>query len=134
MTNFAGIQDIDYKWTNPKTYVVLVPVLSLIVQKVQLSNLLPLPKSDDQKKLDAASRKFCDVCKWHLRGSMVQTLAAIIAIKFYGKNAFAWLGALAAYEMADTAWKGLKNPGTIYEFYPNGSVKRQESANACNIF
>ena len=43
--NFSNVrqslENIDYAWTKPQTYLVLVPGLSLIIQKIQLANTLP---------------------------------------------------------------------------------------------
>lgn len=36
------IENIDYAWTNPLSYTVLIPGLSLIIQKIQFDKLLPL--------------------------------------------------------------------------------------------
>ena len=38
-----AIEDnIDYSWTKPQTYLVLVPVISLIIQRIKFSKALPL--------------------------------------------------------------------------------------------
>jgi hypothetical protein len=139
--SFSGIrqnlENIDYAWTKPQTYLVLVPGLSLIVQKIQLANTLPLINNITQQNIaqaDAKSRKFANICKWHLRGSMIQITASIIAIKVFAVPLFSLVAILATYELVDTLIKSLRNSITLYEFHPNGIIKSMTSTRACNIF
>jgi hypothetical protein len=76
--SFSGIgqnlEKIDYAWTKPQTYLVLVPGLSLIVQKIQLASALPLTNPVTQENVEQAnakSMKFAKICKWHLRGCSI---------------------------------------------------------------
>lgn len=126
-----NLENIDYAWTKPQTYLVLVPGLSLIIQKIQLANTLPLI---DNVTEQAKSRKFANICKWHLRGSMIQITASIIAIKVFAVPLFSLLAILATYELVDTLMKSLRNSITLYEFYPNGNIKIMRKMSACNIF
>ena len=139
--SFSGIrqslESIDYAWFKPQTYLVLVPGLSLIIQKVQLANTLPLINNVTQQNVaqaDAKSRKFGNICKWHLRGSMIQIAASVIAIKVFAVPLFSLLAILATYELVDTLIKSLRNSITLYEFHPNGTIKSMTSTSACNIF
>lgn len=135
------LENIDYASTKPQTYLVLVPGLSLIIQKIQLANTLPLPVIGNEMlmqpqatQLDASSRKFANICKWHLRGSMIQIVASVIAVKAFAAPLFSLLAILATYELVDTLIKSLRNSITLYEFYPNGNVKSMTIKAACNIF
>lgn len=141
MINLAAInqaiQNIDYSWAKPETYVVLIPGLSLIVQKIQLATTLPLnnnPSINTVRQADAQARKFTNICKWHLRGSMTQLVAAMIAIKFISKPVFLLLSLVATYELLDTLWKSLDNKPIHFEFYPDGKLKSWENLSACTIF
>ena len=132
-----GLESIDYAWVKPQTYLVLVPGLSLIIQKVQLANTLPLINNVTQQnvaQVDAKSRKFANICKWHLRGSMIQIAASVIAIKVFAVPLFSLLAILASYELVDTLIKSLRNSIKLYEFHPNGNIKSMTSTSACNIF
>lgn len=54
------LENIDYAWTKPQTYLVLVPGLSLVIQKIQLANTLPLMNDVNQQNVaqaDAKSKK-----------------------------------------------------------------------------
>lgn len=137
------LQNIDYSWTKPKTYLVIVPGISLIIQKIQLANILPLISEILEKhptmqqssiQVDGVSRKFANICKWHLRGSMIQIMVCLIAMKIFAAPMFLSLGILAGYEMVDTLIKSLRNTVIFYEFYPNGNVKNITYSNAYNIF
>lgn len=133
------LESVDYVWTKPQTYLVFIPGISLVIQKIQLANTLPLINNNlttlqNVAQADAKSRKFANICKWHLRGSMVQILASVIAIKFFAVPIFLLLAILATYELADTLIKSLKNSITFYELYPNGSIKSKTSPSACTIF
>ena len=145
------LENISYEWKKPQTYLVLVPGLSLIIQKIQLSSTLPLINKFTQQKANdtlplihkvtqqnadeenSNSRKFANICKWHLRGSMIQIVVSIIAIKVLASPIFALITLLAAYEMADTLIKSLKHHVTYYKFYPNGNLQ-VTTESACNIF
>lgn len=139
--NFADIRqqlaDIDYAWTKPQTYLVFIPGLSLMIQKIQFANTLPLITNVTQHNVvqaDAKSRKFANICKWHLRGSLIQIIATILAVKTFAVPLFSTLAIIATYELIDTFIRSLKNSVTFYEFFPNGSIKNQATFSACNIF
>ena len=142
-----SIESIDYAWTKPQTYLVFVPGLSLLIQKIQFANILPLTKYVQLLPLpnnaefpqptpdeDAKTRHFINICKWHLRGSLVQIAASTIAIKTLALPIFSLLAIVAGFEMVDTFIKIVRNPATVYEFHPNGAVKTVISNPACNIF
>lgn len=129
-----SLENIDYKWNNPKTYLVLVPGISLLIQKIQLSKILPLNPADQILK-PLKSLKFVDICKCHLRGSLIQMMASVIAVKVFALPLFSIIGIVATYELINTAILGLKNPVTIYDFHKdNCTVKRSTIINPCNIF
>ena len=122
-----SLERIDYAWFKPQTYLVLVPGLSLIIQKVQLANTLPLITDVNQSNVvqaDAKSRQFVNICKWHWAGSMIQIAVSIIAIQAFATPLFLLLAILATCELAYTLINSLRNRVTLYEFHPNGKIKR----------
>ncbi len=127
---------IDYDGTKLQTYLVFVPGLSLIIQKIQMANTLPLNNNlttQNAAQIDAQSRKFANICKWHLRGAMIQMIATVIAVKVFAAPIFLVLTLLAMYELADTYIKSQKSV-TFFDFYPNGNIRSMEIRSACNIF
>lgn len=114
MVNFYNIQqniiDMDYCW-NRKTLVLLVPGVSLIIQKIQTSHLLDILRStykkSDQFKDLLNSRehvKLETVCGMHTLGSLVQ----IISLLFLTHFNFLFLAPIAfsIYEMYSSS-KGI---------------------------
>lgn len=134
-----SLRNIDYDWTKPQTYFVFIPGLSLLVQKIQLASALPLSNDpitpENAVRLDAESRKFANICKWHLRGSMTQlAIAAIVAKTLLTVPFSLFFVSLTAYEMLDTLITSLRNRIQLFEFYPNGNIKSITFISACNIF
>ena len=134
-----NLKNIDYAWTKPQAYVVFIPGLSLLVQKIQLASVLPLSQDaitpENAARMDVESRRFANICKWHLRGSMAQLMIAAIASKILLVSPFSlFLVSLTTYEMLDTLVKSIKNPICLFKFYPNGGVKAMTLTNACSIF
>lgn len=135
-----SLKNIDYDWTKPQTYFVFIPGLSLLVQKIQLASVLPLINDvitpENAVQLNAESRKFANICKWHLRGSMTQLLIAAIASKVLLAAPFFSLFflSLTIYEMLDTLITSLRNRINLVEFYPNGNIQRVTFTSACNVF
>lgn len=141
MYNFENIRNklvkIEYGKSNPSTYMVFIPVLSLIVQKIQMAHLLPLKNAQNQgsySQQNSISLKLINVCKWHLRGSMVQTVACIVASKIYKLPIFSIIGILAMYEILDTGFKALTNKVSVYKLSPDGVLQGVEIINPFNIF
>ena len=134
------LANIDYSWTKPKTYVVFVPGLSLIIQKIQFAKVLPLIVLDSMKDSEKAraadfkSRKFATICKWHLLGSITQSIACIIVVNVFALPLFSLLGLIPSYELVNTLSKTLLNKATICEFYDNGSVKQINFVSAFSLF
>jgi len=124
-----SLERIDYAWFKPQIYLVLVPGLSLIIQKVQLANTLPLliteaTTQSNVAQVYAKSRQFANICKWHLAGSLVQIAVSIIAIVAFATPLFLLLGILATCELAYTLINSIRNRVILYEFHPNGKIKR----------
>jgi hypothetical protein len=140
--NLSGVrqnlENIDYAWNKPQTYFVFVPVLSLIIQRIQLAATLPLIDNSTPQNVaeaDAKSRKFVNICKWHLRGSMLQLIFSIVALKFFSVHLFSFfVAASATCELLTIAVKSLKNRVTVYEFYSDGNVKSMTNVMSFNIF
>lgn len=131
---------MDYAWNKPETYLVLVPGVSLLIQKIQFANLLPLPsltKITPQKASEAneKSMKFVKICKWHLRGSMAQILASVMAVHLFAAPIFAAITlTLASLGVLYTVSKAGKQTAVVCEFFPNGKVKNISMESALRIF
>jgi hypothetical protein len=145
--DFSGIkqkiENIEYSWKNPQMLLVLIPGVSLVIQKIQLTNVLPLMNNPTQQNVAQANvqtRKFLNVCKWHLGGAIIQAivtataLASISTINTFAILLLSSLTLLAVSQMIYTIIKDIKNPATIYEFNPNGTVKKMTTQSACSFF
>jgi hypothetical protein len=126
---------MTYNWSNPTTYLVFVPIVSLIVQKFQLIPVSPhghcTPVIADQK-----ARTFLKVCKWHLRGSLVQTLFFIATAIKINRLPFPLLvlGLFSTFEHLNTAYIAINNPVVIYKFFPDERRNYCYSIDGCTIF
>lgn len=133
-----SIQSIDYDWKKPQTYLVFIPGLSLLIQKVQMAHILPLSNEEvtgeNAARLNAQTKRFVQICKWHYGGSMTQLIIAIIASKILLASPFApFFVLLTTYEFLDTWIKGLRNGIHVTEFYPDGRVKRLVFGNVWSL-
>lgn len=128
---------VTYEGDQLDTYLVFIPGVSLLLQKIQMANLLPLPQNVSQgniQEVNEQNRKFSLLCKWHLRGSLTQLVVSAAAIKIFAANFFLLFAAAAFYELMDTSYHALQNAVHFYATYPNGSLREIVVANACNIF
>jgi hypothetical protein len=130
------IENIDYGWTKPQTYLILVPGLSILIQKIQIASTLPLPPSaETSPEAIAKSRKFADICKWHLRGSLAQMVVLAITVNCLAIPFLSLLMLLPIYELVDITLKSLKNRVTITDLDPTtGRPKNMYNATAFTIF
>lgn len=121
------VASMSYQWYRPATYLVFVPGLSLLIQKIQMRAMLPLmPANFSLQKqnqelirtADSQARKFITVCKWHLVGSLLQILmvrrTAMKIQRF--RLPILVMGAIATFELLDTAYKAFKIRVTIFDF------------------
>jgi hypothetical protein len=127
-----NLENFDYRGNSLKTYLVFVPVLSLIIQKIQLANILPLPSilnfdertQQEWVQINSRSRKFALICKWHFGVSVIQAIAAaVLAITKVAPLVSILLGLTAAYAMGSILVKAFKNTTAICEFHSDGSFK-----------
>jgi hypothetical protein len=131
------LASIDYSWKKPQTYLVFVPGLSIVIQKIQFANVLPLIQDMTSENLPEAAAKaerFLDICTWHGRGSLVQLTASILAVNFLSSSIFLLIALLPLYELANTFFKAFTNPVTLFEFHQNGTVKSMTKQTALSIF
>ena len=127
--------NMDYKWNNPKTYAIFVPGLSLAIQIIQTSNILPKHKAAADKQLSfslflvssaAAVLKIRRICRFNCLGALAQMTASSVAL-FVLSNPFMILVAascslLSTYQFAHITYEALvKMKLTIQN--PNGSSK-----------
>jgi hypothetical protein len=112
-----------------------VPGLSLLIQKIQLSNLLPLGDYNSNKFIEAdlGARKFVKLCKWHLRGSMIQILICVISKEVFEKPVFLLLGAIATFELVFTLWQASREI-TIRKFHQDGYYTSSSRFRPLSIF
>ncbi len=105
-----SINNIDYAWNKPQSYLALIPGISLLIQKIQLAKILPLinnmhpPKIDDSSQEKGISkdegivRKYSNLSKWHVRGSLISLIASIALINIYPLVTFIGAG-LSLFQM-----------------------------------
>lgn len=79
-----GALNIEYGWSHPGSLVVLVPGLSLLVQKIQSAHILEVlkttyPKSEQivQKLSSPEYKKLGAMYDWHHVGSGIQCVALL---------------------------------------------------------
>jgi hypothetical protein len=126
-----SLQDIDYSWDKPKTYLVFIPGLSLLIQKIQLANTLPLTNTlnvtvQNHLQVNEQSRRFMNICKWHFRGSVIQIIVSVIARKFFDSSFLSIITVVASYELGNIVFENYKNSVSFHEYDQNGRLKRQE--------
>lgn len=75
----------DFAWNSPKTYVVLVPGISLLLGIDFIAGHIPdlVQAVDCNNNLlkDRVSKRILPICKWQFRGAVVQGAAAALALK-----------------------------------------------------
>lgn len=79
-----SIIKIDYGFNNPKSLLVLCPGVSLICQKIQMGALIETLENRYHKphKIEEICTsdefyKIRKICKWHLLGSLIQTISLL---------------------------------------------------------
>jgi hypothetical protein len=136
MSFTARVTNMDYAWNSPSTYAVFVPVLSLLIQKVQMARISSLP--DCQQKITSEEPRShrataANIFKWHFRGSMLQGAASAAALLIYTHPVFLATSILALYELCSTGYKALNT--TVYREYDrHGNVLREAAQTPFNIF
>lgn len=131
-----SIESINYSWTNPLTSLVLIPGVSLLINRVQLAKVVPMlmtAKHSIQEEA-AASNKFLNICKWHFRGSAIQTVVCFVAFKIFANQLLLLLSVFALMEFAGTAATALKHRITLVELDAQGNVKKLTNVSALRFF
>lgn len=135
------LENIDYGWSKPQSYLIFVPGLSLLIQKVQLAQILPLREEDDVTaenhfQVDLNTKKFVEIHKWHLRGSAIQLMASIMAIQACSLPIFSLIALLSMGQFVYTSILGLMTRINSYTFHPNGNIATivSENLSAFNMF
>lgn len=101
---FQRIEDIDYAWEKPESYVVFIPGLSILVQQIQSGNFIanramhpdilnvlqmsPAQQKQEADKVNLQSHKCSKWCQWHSRGAIVQMAIALLALQIFKKTPF----------------------------------------------
>ena len=116
-----SIENIDYAWNKPQTYLVLVPVLSLLIQKVQIAALklfIPRPQTPHDATTQLAKLdKFKKITVWHIAGSCVQFTASIIATNVFATH---WFLIISGFAVAEATY-------TFITFVRNDNIHPQWS-------
>jgi hypothetical protein len=128
-----NLESIDYSLKDPKTYLIFVPGLSLVIQKIQVDKILPIDDSLTFQEKDIRGRQFLTICKWSLRSSLFQLVAVAAAVNLFANPLFGLMEIFVCYQLGYTAYLSRTNV-TCYEFYPNGNVKSLSSSWAFNLF
>lgn len=114
MLNFQAIRqsiiNTDYGFDKPKSLIVLVPIASLIFQKIQVSNLINTLKNTYTRPhqcLDLINsreyKKLNTVHNWHVLGSLIQTISLLFLINFH--PLFLIPAVFSIYELSSSANK-----------------------------
>jgi hypothetical protein len=120
-----NIQNIDYGWSKPSTYLVFVPFLSVVVQKMQLAKILPFREEisfEHSNEEALKTKRFVDIHKWHLRGSSLQLMLSVVAVKAFAAPIFSLMAICSLYEFLYTSYIGHMTWVNSYTFRPNGKV------------
>jgi len=131
-----SLKEIDYSPNKPLSYLVFVPGLSLLIQKVQFTRIRPfldsLDRLDRPTNAEAAdtynlhSRQYANICTWHLRGSIAQVAISALAVSLFANSWFLLPAALAGYELVDTFYRTCQNRAPIYTFNQEGDVSHRK--------
>lgn len=128
-----SLENIDYSLKDPKTYLIFVPGLSLMIQKIQVDKILPIEDSLTPQEKDIRGRQFLNICKWSLRSSLFQLVAVAAAVNLFANPLFGLMSLLVCYQLGYTAYLSRTNV-TCYEFFPNGNIKQQVTTSPFNLF
>jgi hypothetical protein len=112
MINFHTIKqsiiEMEYGWKKPRSLIILVPGLSLIFQKIQVSHLISTLKASYQKPDQFSallnSREYAKldtIYKWHTLGSLIQTISLLALTTL--NPVFLLPAAFSIYEMYASA-------------------------------
>jgi hypothetical protein len=133
-----ALTSFDYRYNDPRSFVVLIPGLSLLVQTERLAKLLPLPKpdiaqayfnrkgaiTDEWKNYAIKVEKIETLCKWHSRGACFQMVLSMIAVNSFAIPLFSLLGMIATCELGLILMTVLQNNVMVIDNYgKNGSHK-----------
>lgn len=140
-----SIQNIEYELKNPQSYLVFVPGISLIIQKIKCAHLHELIK----QSIDIISptntcvsnlytKKFIHICQWHYFGALTQQTASILAIKHLALTTLTApiikvLAALTLVQFIYASYQALQKM-TIAEYRDNGTLKNIKIQAAVGFF
>jgi|688.fasta_scaffold04683_6 hypothetical protein len=111
-----GIGNLEFGWTKPVTLVTCIPVVSLIVQKIQLNH--------HQQTGDFKLEKLHAINKWHALGSLVQTICLLALSILY--PIFLLPAAISAFQLY-LSFNGMKEC-TV----PNKNVATEDKKESVN--
>lgn len=129
----TSIKNMDYSATDPKSYLVVVPGISLVFLSIQ-NRLLNINPTFDQSKADsdpqylknfknqqqACSRRFT----WNLVGATIAYTAVRVALVSAGLSLFNPLFILSFASLSFAAASGLQNKVTVLHLNENGTLKK----------
>jgi len=135
------LEDIDYSPNKPSTYLVFVPVLSLLIQKIQLDRIQAFPHvvsitQQNVHNANANTKHYTNICKWHLTGSTTQMLALALAVSLFANSWFPWrmlpFFLASSHELMFSLLLSMDRV-PFYEFPQNGNRGKKIIASACTI-
>jgi len=129
---------IDYNPRHLSTYLAaLTPGLSILIQKVQMTALMPTLRQDaatriadmaqmDRNQLAAAnnvSTRLTQICRGHYAGAFVQLVNALAIAALASAPLVGFvLGTLACYQLINTMYDALKYESVTYRYTPAGAL------------
>jgi hypothetical protein len=116
---------------------VLVPGLSLFIEKMQFAKILPLPElkidiiSADGKNLDKLAfnhkhQQCAKISAWHQRGTLAQMICVIAfrAILQSNPPILNLIALLATVEVVYTLYQTIQNPPMVNNYFKNGQLNQ----------
>jgi hypothetical protein len=110
------IANLEYSWKNPAAYVVFVPGISLIVEKIKLADL-KIPSFDSNKTIqdvtgfEEENKKLISLFRGHLIGSLSQMAISGLIVMSFAPSVFTAISLLAlmvsTFEFAYTLYQSV---------------------------
>jgi hypothetical protein len=79
----SAVDSIEYKESDPKSFIVLVPLVSYVVQDICFRSIRETLYLKPKKTLEASApfQKSQRAAKWHAVGALIHTLAMALLLK-----------------------------------------------------
>ncbi len=118
------IQNIEYGWNKPASYLVLVPVISMIVQNIQRSYFKERSaNSRDGQEFLEFNNRVAQMHNWHWTGAVIQLHAAFILFPVVPSIGTLGVLALTLVYNPILVWTILDDRFSSATFYDSGRVE-----------